>query len=53
MCVRGGGGVGIGGCGQVGGGGECKITNMSHHRIHVHNIYFCNDLHFQGIQNNI
>ena len=24
---------------QVAGGGEqkCKITNMSHHRIHVHN----------------
>ena len=32
------------------GGGEqkCKITNMSHNRIHVYNIVFCYNLHFQG-----
>ena len=27
-----------GGGGGGGGGQKCKITNMSHHRIHVHNI---------------
>ena len=51
VCVRRGGGgktdwsqkdesrcVCVGGGGRGGGGQKCKITNMSHHRIHVHNI---------------
>ena len=33
-----GGGIGVRRMGA--GGGECKITNLSHHRIHVHNIVF-------------
>ena len=49
MC--GGRGVKVGIKSQEDGGKEkqkCKITNMSHHRIHVHNIYFCYNLHFQA-----